>query len=282
MDNVGRGTGALEAARQFQGVQPVGELGVPVGPLRREPRFSCKVVELNAVVGRVLVRAAADDHDPALRRGDHQVQKLIDQDEVPQVVGDEVRLDAVDVPQFVEYGAGVADQDIQRRAHGADLLRALHCRLEFGQFEHQRSGSACDACTGLLAPFQRARRAKDVGAAQRQGPHGFVADAGVAARNEGRLAAEVQSGRDVIRGGAAAEFAADILAGEGGGGPQGRARGCEQAALHETASVDGGHARLRVRLQTGFKCRAVGRFDQAWPYRSVCLAVVGDTLGEQR
>ena len=126
VQRVRRRARALQALRELEREQAVGELRVAVGlPFPALPR---KVVELDAAGRRLRVRHTADDDDAALRRRGHAVEQAVDENEVPQVIDDELRLEAAHLLQLGQQHAGIANERIDRRRRARESRRRTRRR----------------------------------------------------------------------------------------------------------------------------------------------------------
>ena len=141
----------------------------------------------------------------------------------------------VDLAQLGKQRPRVADQHVDGHAHRPDPIRAGGDGIEIREFEHQRGRAPRDAVAGRLTLRLAARGAQHVGTAQRQHPHRLVTDAGGHAGHQHRLSRQIQSQRDVLRGGVAAESAHHVLAGRV---PDERPESPQRTALQEPAPAD--------------------------------------------
>ncbi len=236
------GVRALEPPGQLECKQHVGELGLTVRPPRVVAAFPGQVVELDADLRcRANRRAAADDDDPALRRRDDLRQQLIDEDEVPEMVDDELFLDAVDLLEFGQlHHARIADQHVDRVRSRPHVLGCRDDRREIRQLDDDRRGPPLDAVASIDRLLPRPPRAEHVRAAQRQHSHRLVTDTRVAAGHQRGQARQVDAGGDFLGGRVRPERAdrdvrrkRQLVVAAATGEPrrsEGRGRGGEQSA----------------------------------------------------
>ncbi len=189
------------------------------------------------------MRHAAHDDDAALRRRRHAVEQAVDENEVPQVIDDELRLEAAHLLQLGQQHAGIADERIDRRRELANRRGARDDGVEVAQLEHDRRRFALDARAGFLAALERAGRADHVRAAQRQHAHRLETYARVAARHDDGLARQVDACRHLLGRRVGCERAARrvLRARASSVGRDGEQRG----TLEETAAVESRHRVLR-------------------------------------
>ena len=130
-------------------------------------------------------------HDSASLRV-HQRQQVIDEYKVTQVINPERAFYAIHQDQLTEgVDAGIGDHHVQLHTHALHGVSAVDRRLEIRQLQRKWRGLPAHAGAGLLGFFQGAAGTDDMHAAARQHSKRFIAEAGVAAGHQCRLATQV-------------------------------------------------------------------------------------------
>lgn len=152
------------------------------------PALAGEIVELNAAGRRIAMIAAADHDDAALLSRQDPIEQPICKDEMPEMIDDELLLDAVHLLQIGEQDAGVENQHVYRRMQRLNLVGACDNGREIGKLQRKRRRMTTNASTRLVRRPERAPSADDVRASQSEYPHHFITDAGGGACHDRCLA----------------------------------------------------------------------------------------------
>ncbi len=187
----------LEPPLQLVGKEQVRELAPPVRPPLGVPGRELEVVRVERAELAARMHHAADGHDPRRRAREEPAEQQAGEREVPQVVGADLHLEAVDrLPARDGHDACVVHEGVEpdvlaqeALGEGADGGETRY--VELTHLDLRSRVHEPDA-VGRGAPFLRAPACQhDRPALLGQRARGFEADAAVRARDDEGLAREV-------------------------------------------------------------------------------------------
>ena len=215
------------------------------------PAFACQIVELNAALRYAPVRGTAHDDDTSLGRGDDAVHQPVSENEMAEVVDDELYFEAPDLLQFPKQYAGVENQHVDRHVHGLNPICTSDDRIEVRKLQYDRSDAARHAVRCIPAFLDRSRCAEHMRTAKREDAHGLVADARIAARDDGSLPAEVKTRGRVL-------------------GRRFRPEGASWYCLRERRSTGRSQGHQGAVFEKPPPAHQIGHFSALLPVRLVC------------